>query len=145
MAVKRIRIRRDTSANWAFVNPVLALGEIGIATDVKRKKVGDGATLWNALPYVDEYFELKTNKLTEWPPEPTDDQFASAKLIRDSLATKQAALGYIPENIVNKVITRPDILTDTQYPSAKLVFESLDEAVGDIEAALDAIIGEGFD
>lgn len=52
MAVLAIfRIRRDTSANWTAVNPVLELGEPGLETNTRRVKYGDGATAWNALPY----------------------------------------------------------------------------------------------
>ena len=47
----RIQLRRDTGANWASVNPVLAQGEVGIETDAVpiQIKVGDGVTAWNSL------------------------------------------------------------------------------------------------
>ncbi|HVH49970.1 MAG TPA: hypothetical protein VM760_08870 [Sphingomicrobium sp.] len=45
------RIRRDTAANWASVNPVLKLGEPGLETDTRRIKYGDGSTAWNSLGY----------------------------------------------------------------------------------------------
>jgi hypothetical protein len=51
MAVVKFRIRRDTAANWASVDPVLALGEPGLETDTRRVKYGDGATDWNDLDY----------------------------------------------------------------------------------------------
>ena len=38
----KIKIRRDTSTNWAASNPVLALGEIGADMTLHRIKVGDG-------------------------------------------------------------------------------------------------------
>lgn len=44
--------RRDTAANWASVNPVLASGEFGVETDTGYFKLGDGATAWNALDYI---------------------------------------------------------------------------------------------
>ena len=47
----KIQFRRDTSANWASANPVLAQGELGLVTDTGAYKVGDGATAWNALSY----------------------------------------------------------------------------------------------
>lgn len=47
----RIQYRRDTAANWTAANPILALGEPGIETDTKRRKVGDGVTAWNSLNY----------------------------------------------------------------------------------------------
>lgn len=46
-----IQIRRDTSANWATVNPVLESAEWGYDTDLKMFKTGDGLTDWNALPF----------------------------------------------------------------------------------------------
>lgn len=47
-----IQIRRDTAANWASVNPVLAAGEPGFETDTRKEKVGNGTTAWNSLPYL---------------------------------------------------------------------------------------------
>lgn len=48
-----IRLRRDTSTNWNNVNPVLATGETGYETDTRRIKVGNGASAWNILPYIE--------------------------------------------------------------------------------------------
>jgi len=45
----RIRPRRDTAAGWTAANPVLLLGELGIETDTRRFKVGDGTSTWSAL------------------------------------------------------------------------------------------------
>lgn len=41
--------RRDTAANWASNNPVLADGEVGYDSTNKLFKVGDGSTAWNSL------------------------------------------------------------------------------------------------
>jgi hypothetical protein len=46
-----IQVRKDTAANWTASNPTLLSGEIGLETDTRRVKIGDGATLWNALAY----------------------------------------------------------------------------------------------
>lgn len=43
--------RHDTSTNWTSVNPILALGEMGIETDTNKFKFGDGVTNWTALAY----------------------------------------------------------------------------------------------
>lgn len=48
----RIEIRRDTAANWALANPVLALGEPGYDSTTNKLKIGDGATKWANLPFV---------------------------------------------------------------------------------------------
>jgi len=50
MAVQ-IQFRRDTTANWASANPVLAAGEMGINTSTNQFKIGDGTTAWNSLAY----------------------------------------------------------------------------------------------
>lgn len=47
----RVLQRRDTSANWSSANPILAEGEMGIVTDTKGYKIGDGSTVWNDLEY----------------------------------------------------------------------------------------------
>jgi hypothetical protein len=46
-----IKLRRDTAANWASTNPVLAAGEQGLETDTNLIKYGDGATAWVDLAY----------------------------------------------------------------------------------------------
>lgn len=47
----RIQLRHDTAANWNSVNPVLLVGEVGIETDTRKQKFGDGTTAWNSLSY----------------------------------------------------------------------------------------------
>lgn len=46
-----IQVRRDSAANWAAANPLLSEGEIALELDTFKIKVGDGVTLYNALPY----------------------------------------------------------------------------------------------
>ena len=47
----RIRLRRDTAANWTAANPVLLAGEMGIETDTRKYKVGNGTLAWSSLSY----------------------------------------------------------------------------------------------
>ena len=42
---------RATSTAAATANPVLEDGRLGIETDTKNVKIGDGTTTWNNLPY----------------------------------------------------------------------------------------------
>ena len=51
---KRIRLRRDSRANWEASNPRLALGEIGIDMTELRLKAGNGIDRWNELSYLDK-------------------------------------------------------------------------------------------
>ena len=46
--------RSDTAANWTAANPVLEPGELGIETDTRFMKIGDGSTSWNGLGYVNQ-------------------------------------------------------------------------------------------
>ena len=48
----RIKIRRDSSSNWSTVNPILALGELGLDTTLNKLKVGDGTTHWTSLNFI---------------------------------------------------------------------------------------------
>jgi hypothetical protein len=41
--------RRGTASQWSTANPILAVGEIGVAYDANVIKVGDGTTAWNSL------------------------------------------------------------------------------------------------
>ena len=55
-----IKIRRDTAANWATNNPILALGEPGLEIDTRKVKYGDGASNWNTLQYQASTYVLPT-------------------------------------------------------------------------------------
>ena len=50
MAVQ-IQFRRGTADEWETVDPVLAVAEMGIETDTKLFKIGDGVQTWNELEY----------------------------------------------------------------------------------------------
>jgi hypothetical protein len=52
MALSRLLQRRGEAPQWAVTNPVLESGELGIETDTKKLKLGDGRTAWNDLVYV---------------------------------------------------------------------------------------------
>jgi hypothetical protein len=47
----RMQQRRDSAANWSGSSVILASGEIGVETDTGKIKVGNGSSLWSALPY----------------------------------------------------------------------------------------------
>lgn len=57
----KIQLRRDTAANWATNDPILAAGEVAFTSDVfysgtdqQRFKIGDGVQTWTQLDYVPE-------------------------------------------------------------------------------------------
>lgn len=45
----KIKLRRDTQANWEAVNPILDEGELGVITDRNTAKIGDGTHGFNDL------------------------------------------------------------------------------------------------
>lgn len=47
----RIRQRTDTAQNWTTNNPILSKGEMGIESDTRLFKFGDGSSTWTNLPY----------------------------------------------------------------------------------------------
>lgn len=54
MTITEIRQRQErfgTAAEWTTANTVLLMAEIGIESDTRLKKIGDGATPWNSLDY----------------------------------------------------------------------------------------------
>ena len=48
-----IQVVRNTSSGWQSANTVLSLNVIGLETDTDKKKVGNGSTAWNSLPYIE--------------------------------------------------------------------------------------------
>lgn len=46
-----IQLKRDSAADWTSNNPTLESGRVGIETDTKRFKIGDGSTAWTSLEY----------------------------------------------------------------------------------------------
>ncbi len=46
-----IQHKRGLSTNWAASDPILSVSEIGYEIDTGKFKIGDGESLWSALPY----------------------------------------------------------------------------------------------
>lgn len=63
-------------------------------------------------------FEEKFNKVTSWSQSPSDTNYPSEKLVKDSLDTKQ--------NTSAKTTSWSATVSDDNYPSEKLVKDSLD-------------------
>lgn len=49
-----MKIRHDTASAWTQSNPILAVGEYGLETDTLLIKIGDGATPWISLKYLNK-------------------------------------------------------------------------------------------
>lgn len=48
---RQFQVRRGTASTWASTNPTLLAGEQGLETDTLRRKIGNGTSAWNSLPY----------------------------------------------------------------------------------------------
>jgi len=62
-----IQLRRDTAANWASGDPLLAAGEIGLETNTGKFKIGDGTLHWLDLDYATDWANV-TSKPTSFTP-----------------------------------------------------------------------------
>jgi hypothetical protein len=51
MAIRRIRWRGGTAAEFTSANTVLKAGEVGLEENTGRIKIGDGSTAWTSLSY----------------------------------------------------------------------------------------------
>lgn len=88
----RIRPRGDTAANWTSSNPILQDREIGIETDTRRYKIGNGVANWSALPYNQIGDRYKTSSTT-----------ANFITKGEKTFTVEAGLAYTPEQTVTIV------------------------------------------
>lgn len=75
----RIQIRNDLAATWTEKNPVLLKGEMGVETDTRKIKIGDGLNKWSALGYsgadvADIEKVIADNRDTAYSLEPVADQ-----------------------------------------------------------------------
>ena len=60
-----LRVRTDVALDWTSANLILALGEIGLESDTRLVKIGDGVHTWNELPYLNKldatFFNVNSN------------------------------------------------------------------------------------
>jgi hypothetical protein len=91
MSRQRIQLRRDTASAWTAANPVLLAGEVGVETDTRRLKVGDGETSWTGLDYTGGSYLHELLDVTATHPVEgsvlTYDE-ASAKFVADDITTR---------------------------------------------------------
>lgn len=107
-----IKLRRGTTAQWSSANPTLALGEVGIDTDLKQLKVGDGATAWSSLAYATA--PINSPSFTGTPTAPTANSGTNT--------TQIATTAFVSTAISNLINSAPGAL-DT--------LDELAQALGD--------------
>ena len=105
----KIQIRNDTKNNWNTQNPVLLKGEMGVETDTRKFKFGDGVSDWATLEYASATGAIIMNKA----PTPTDSGYDVGAMWIDTAANKAYLLFNNTANqaVWEQVVT-PDDLSD---------------------------------
>ena len=105
----KIQIRNDTKNNWTTQNPVLLKGEMGVETDTRKFKFGDGVSDWTTLEYASATGAIIMNKA----PTPTDSGYDVGAMWIDTAANKAYLLFNNTANqAVWKQLVTPDDLSD---------------------------------
>ena len=137
MSYITIKLRRGTAAQWTAQNPVLAEGEIGLETDTRKFKAGDGTTAWTGLQYyggsgggastfitlsdVPQSYTGQGGKLVRVKADASGLEFFTLTISSGDVTT---ALGFTPENVANKSTSvTTDQASNTKYPSVKSVYD----------------------
>lgn len=97
MADKELKVRlktwTDTEANWKSKNPVLLKGEVGITSDNKRYKVGDGSSTWDELAYATLSWDMVTGKPSTFTPSSHTHAIADVTNLQATLNGKAPSTG----------------------------------------------------
>lgn len=105
----KIQIRNDTKNNWTTQNPVLLKGEMGVETDTRKFKFGDGVSDWKTLEYASATGAIIMNKA----PTPTDSGYDVGAMWIDTAASKAYLLFNNTTNqTVWKQVVTPDDLSN---------------------------------
>lgn len=105
----KIQLRHDTAANWTSVNPVLLEGEVGIETDTKKQKIGDGSTPWNNLAY-----DLGSTALQRLD---ADGQPVAKYLLVDNTKTAHSASADLSSYINDSTSANYEVLVEVNIAS----------------------------
>lgn len=105
----KIQIRNDTKNNWNTQNPVLLKGEMGVETDTRKFKFGDGVSDWKTLEYASATGAIIMNKA----PTPTDSGYDVGAMWIDTAGNKAYVLfNNTSNNAIWKQMVTPDDLSD---------------------------------
>ena len=110
----KIIIRNDTKDNWTTFNPVLLKGEMGIETNTKRIKIGDGVSSWNSL----EYSNSQKAVLMERAPQALDYDF---EIGTKWINTITKAIYNIVDNEENNAEWQRMVLADSSGKALKAI------------------------
>jgi len=110
-ANKIIQLRRGTSQQWNFNNPILSDGECGFETNTFRLKIGNGTSTWSELDYVgSKEFNIRVKNTSGqaiykcqsvYFDSHDDDTPTIRQFLADNTINKQKFCGLVDNNIMN--------------------------------------------
>lgn len=105
----KIQIRNDTANAWKTNDPVMLRGEMGVETDTRKFKFGDGVSTWTELDYASAQAAVIMNKA----PTPTDSGYDIGVIWIDTAGNKAYVLfNNTSNNAIWKKMVTPDDLSD---------------------------------
>lgn len=139
-----IKLRNDTTANWEYYNPVLAKGEIGLATDSLKFKFGNGVSQWKDLAYAKASTNVDNieNKINEILAKHTiyDNDIsqinADLSTVEQSIDTLRADI-ITGENSMSSVITGYYTALLDNYVSANINVRAVSSDILELSAFID--------
>lgn len=105
----KIQIRNDVANTWKTTDPVLLKGEMGVETDTRKFKFGDGVSTWTKLDYARAQAAVVMNKA----PTPTDSGYDIGVIWIDTAGNKAYVLfNNTSNNAIWKQMVTPDDLSN---------------------------------
>lgn len=98
MSMPVIQHIRGTAEMWAEVNPILYEGELGLETDTRKFKFGDGIHTWSELEYANNNADIDISDT---------ENLVTKTYLEDYIA--QQNKNYITQDVLNKTLS--DMIT----------------------------------
>ena len=114
----RIQFRNDTAANWTSANPTLMQGELGLETDTRKYKIGDGSTAWTSLAYGSLVGSVSTSSLTMT----VSDKSANYTIVSGDKNSLIRSTGSAITITVNNVLAVGERIDFSQFGSGQITF-----------------------
>lgn len=115
----KIQIRNDVASAWTSANPVLMKGEMGIESDTKKFKFGDGTTEWNNLGYASTDEVTIDAALNAESENPVQNKVVNEAVHYTNDTPIVTAIGSIKAGDTFDNMSIQDVLTKILYPYVK--------------------------
>jgi hypothetical protein len=121
----------DSAADWASINPTLEAGTLGIESDTRKIKIGDGITQWTGLPYAVDLGGYATETYV-------DDEIAalSGTYLTQTLGLARAAVQGATVAATETTVSASYVDLTTPGPAATVTIGSSGRALVIMSAAI---------